>query len=71
MRTAPLGGEPRTDDIDSIAKTDKAILLHGAGKKETDRTWSAVISLDSGNVTAGVSTLNSSLALLGKCTAQP
>jgi hypothetical protein len=71
LRTAPLGGEPRADDIESVAVTDKAILLHGTGKRETDRTWSAVISLETGNVTAGVSTLDSSLSLLGKCTAQP
>src|SRR3974390_721491 len=33
---------PRADDIESVAVTDKAILLHGTGKRETDRTWSAV-----------------------------
>ena len=71
LRTAPLGGERRADDIESVAVTDKAILLHGSGIKQTDRTWSAVISLDTGDVTAGVSTLDSSLSLLGKCTAQP
>jgi hypothetical protein len=71
LRTAPLGGEARADDIESVAVTDKAILLHGTGKREADRTWSAVISLETGNVTAGVSTLDSSLSLLGKCTAQP
>jgi hypothetical protein len=71
LRTAPLGEEPRADDIESVAVTDKAILLHGTGKREADRTWSAVISLETGNVTAGVSTLDSSLSLLGKCTAQP
>src|SRR6476659_7700573 len=71
LRTAPLGGEPSAADIESVAVTDKAILLHGTGNKDTDRTWSAVISLETGNVTAGVSTLDSSLSLLGKCTAQP
>ena len=71
LRTAPLGGDPRADDIDSVAVTDKAILLHGTGKRDADRTWSAVISLETGNVTAGVSTLDLSLSLLGKCTAQP
>ena len=71
LRTAPLGGESRTDDIENVTVTDKAILLHGNGIKQTDRTWSAVISLDKGNLTAGVSTLNSSLSLLGRCTAQP
>jgi hypothetical protein len=71
LRRAPLGGEPSADDIESVAVTDKAILLHGNGKKDADRTWSAVIALDTGNLTAGVSTLDSSLSLLGKCTAQP
>src|SRR6185369_17055471 len=71
LRTAPLGGEHRADDIDSVAVTDKAIVLHGSGIKQMDRTWSAVISLETGNLTAGVSTLDSSLSLLGKCTAQP
>ena len=71
LRTAPLGGEPRADDIESVAVTDKSILLHGTGKRESDRTWSAVISLETGNVNAGVSTIDSSLSLLGKCTAQP
>jgi hypothetical protein len=61
--TAPLGGDPRADDIDSVAMTNKAILLHGNGIKQTDRTWSAVISLETGNVTAGVSILDSSLFL--------
>ena len=71
MRTAPLGGERRADDMDSVDVTDKAILLHGRGKKDTGRTWSAIISLETGNLNAGVSTLESSLSLLGTCTAQP
>ena len=71
LRRAPSGGEPSADDIDSVAVTEKAILLHGTGKKDADRTWSAVISLETGNLTAGVSTLDSSLSLVGKCTAQP
>ena len=71
LRTAPLGGELRADDIESVAVTDKSILLHGTGKRESDRTWSAVISLETGSLNAGVSTLDSSLSLLGQCTAQP
>ena len=71
LRTAPLGGESRADDIENVTVTDKAVLLHGNGIKQTDRTWSAVISLEKGNLTAGVSTLDSSLSLLGTCTAQP
>jgi hypothetical protein len=38
LRTAPLRGERRADDIESVAVTDKAILLHGSGFKQTDRT---------------------------------
>jgi hypothetical protein len=71
LRSAALGEEPRADDIEGVNVTDKTILLHGTGKRETDRAWSAVISLETGNLTAGVSTPESSLSLLGKCTAKP
>ena len=71
LSSAPLGGEPRVDDIEGVAVTNKAILLHGTGKRETDRTWSAVISLETGNLTAGISTPDSSLSLLGICSAKP
>jgi hypothetical protein len=70
LSSAPLGQDPTTDTIDSATVTDDAILLHGIGKKDADRTWSAVISLKTGNLSAGVSTLTSSLALTGKCTAK-
>jgi hypothetical protein len=70
LKSAPLGGEPTSDAIDSVTVADDAILLHGVGKKDTGRTWSAVISLKTGNLSAGVSTLNSSLALSGRCTAK-
>ena len=70
LSSAPLGGEPTSDAIDSVTVTDDAILLHGMGKKDTGRTWSAVISLKTGNLSAGVSTPSSSLALSGRCTAK-
>ena len=69
--TAPLGQEPTSDDIESLAVTDEAILLHGTGKKDTNRTWSGVISLKTGSLSAGVSTPDASLALSGRCTAKP
>ena len=56
LRSAPLGGEPRADDIEGLIVTNKAILIHGRGKRETDRTVSALISLETGNLTAGIST---------------
>ena len=70
LSSAPLGQDPSTDAIDSVTVADDAILLHGLGKKDTNRTWSAVISLKSGNLTAGVSTPDSSLALTGRFTAK-
>ena len=59
LRSAPLGGEPRVDDIEGLSVTNKAILIYGTGKRETDRTVSALISLETGNLTAGISTLGS------------
>jgi hypothetical protein len=70
LSTAPLGEDPTADSIDSVTVADDAILLHGIGKKDTGRTWSAVISLKTGNLSAGVSTPSSSLALSGRCTAK-
>ena len=71
LRSAPLGGEPRADDIEGLIVTNKAILIHGRGKRETDRTVSALISLETGNLTAGRSTPRPSISLLGNCSAQP
>jgi hypothetical protein len=68
---APIAGDQRTEDIEGVAVTDDAILLHGTSKRKTDRTWSAVISLKTGNLSAGVSTPDSSLALTGTCSAKP
>jgi hypothetical protein len=71
LSMAPLGGVPRTDDIDSLTVSDDAILLYGTGKRKADRTFSAVISLKSGNLSAGLSTLDSSFSMLGTCSSAP
>jgi hypothetical protein len=71
LSLAPLGGRPRTDDIESLTVTDDAILLYGIGKREADRTWSAVISLKTGNLSGGVSSLDSSFAFSGTCSSKP
>jgi len=71
LSLAPLGGRPRTDAIKSLTVTDDAILLYGTGKRKPNRTFSAVISLKTGNLSAGVSTLDSSLALSGTCSSKP
>ncbi len=65
----PLTGEIKGDEIESVTVTDKSITLRGS--READRAWSAVISKETGAVTAGVSTLDSSLSLLGRCTVKP
>ena len=39
LSSAPLGQDPTTDAIDSVTMADDAILLHGLGKKDTNRTW--------------------------------
>jgi hypothetical protein len=71
LSLAPLGGRPRTDAIESLTVTDDAILLYGRGKREADRTWSAVISLKTGNLSGGVSTPHSSFAWSGTCSSKP
>jgi hypothetical protein len=71
LSLAPIGGEPRTEDIEGFTVTDDAILLFGTGKRQADRTWSAVISLKTGNLSGGVSTLDSSLAFSGTCSSKP
>jgi hypothetical protein len=71
LSLAPLGGVPRTDDVESLTVTDDAILLYGTGKRKADRTFSAVVSLKTGKLSAGVSTLDSSFALTGTCSSEP
>jgi len=71
LRSAPLAGEPRADEIEGLIVTDKAILIYGTGKRASDRTVSAIISLETGKLTAGISTLDSSISLLGNCSTQP
>lgn len=69
LSSAELGQEPTANDIDNVTVTDDSVLLHGIGKRgPTDRTWSALISLKTGKMSAGVSTPDASLALLGLCT---
>jgi hypothetical protein len=71
LTLAPIGGEPRTEDIEGFTVTDDVILLFGTGKRRADRTWSAVISLKTGTLSGGVSTPDSSLAFSGTCSSKP
>jgi hypothetical protein len=66
-----IDGTSMTDIVDNITITDNAVLLYGTGKRKTDRTFSAAISLKTGNISAGLSTLDSSFAMSGTCSAEP
>lgn len=72
LKSAPLGQEPKATDIENVTVTDDLILFHGIGKNApTPRAFSALVSMKTGKLFAGVSTPDASLALSGKCTAQP
>ena len=71
LSLAPIVGERRVEEIQGITVTDDAILLFGVGRRKADRTWNAVISLKTGNLSGGVATLNSSIAFSGTCSSKP
>jgi hypothetical protein len=72
LKSAPIGQEAKAVDIDNLTIADKFILLHGVGQNApTPRSFSALIDTETGKLSAGVSTPDASLALTGKCTAQP
>jgi hypothetical protein len=72
LKSAPIGQDAKAVDIDNLAIADKFILLHGVGQNApTPRSFSALIDTETGKLSAGVSTPDASLALTGKCTAQP
>lgn len=72
LTSTSLGQKPKTVELKNVTVTDDAILLYGLGKAgTTDRVWSALISTKTGKLSAGVSTPDASLALLGRCTTKP
>jgi hypothetical protein len=71
LSLAPIIGEQRVEDVKSLTVTDDAVLLFGVGRRKADRTWNAVISLKTGNLSGGVATLSSSLAFSGTCSSKP
>jgi hypothetical protein len=72
LKSAPIGQSAKAVDIDNLTIADKFILLHGIGQNApTPRSFSALIDTETGKLSAGVSTPDASLALTGKCTAQP
>lgn len=72
LKSAPIGQEAKAVDIENLTIADKFILLHGVGQNApTPRSFSALVDTETGKLSAGVSTPDASLALTGKCTAQP
>lgn len=72
FKSAPLGQEPIANDIENVTVTGEFVLLHGIGKNApTPRAFSALVSMKTGKLSAGVSTPDASLAITGECTAQP
>src|SRR5262245_35816849 len=72
LKSAPIGQEAKAVDIDNLTIADKFILLHGVGQHATPpRSFSPLIDTKPGKRSAGGSTPDASLALTGKCTAQP
>lgn len=72
LTTTAIGQKPTVAELKNVTITDNAVLLHGLGKSgKSDRVWSAIISTDTGKLSAGVSTPDASLALQGRCTTSP
>jgi hypothetical protein len=69
LTSIAMGKDPHTDDLGNVTVTDKTILINGT--RGTDGIWSSVVNLETGQVSAGVSTPDSTLSLLGKCTPKP
>jgi hypothetical protein len=65
MTEVAIGENGESEDVEGISSNDKAIFLHGQQDQET---WNATISLESGQLTGGISSGPSSFALFGHCT---
>ena len=60
-----MGRDKRTEDVEGLKVTEKAIFVHGTQDVET---WNAVISLENGTLSGSISNADSSLAIFGNCT---
>jgi hypothetical protein len=65
LTSATMGEDTRTEDIEGISATDKAIFLYGTQDEET---WNATVSLETGALTGGITSGPSSFAIFGNCT---
>ncbi len=65
LSSATIGEPSRSEDIEGVSVTDKAIFLYGTQDQET---WNASISLESGALSGGITSGPSSFAFFGNCT---
>ncbi len=65
LSSAALGEPSRSEDIEGVVATDKAIYLYGT---QDAATWNATISLENGALAGGITSGSSSFALFGNCT---
>ena len=64
LTSAGVSGPTRTEDIEGITITDKAIFLYGTQDQET---WNATLTLETGDLVGGIASGKSSFALFGAC----
>ena len=62
--SAAMGDRNRKETIEGIRKTKDALYLHG---QQDEETWSAVISLVDGAMTASISAADAGFVLFGNC----
>jgi hypothetical protein len=65
MTSAAIGEAPRSEDIEGLTATDKALYLYGTQDQET---WNATVSLQTGALAGGITSGASSFAFFGNCT---
>jgi hypothetical protein len=65
MTSAAIGEAARSEDIEGLSATDKALYLHGTQDQET---WHATVSLETGALAGGITSGESSFAFFGNCT---
>jgi hypothetical protein len=68
LSSAGVGEALRTEDIEGVAMTDKAVFLYGTQDEET---WNATLSLENGALSGGITSGPSSFAIFGNCMPKP
>jgi len=63
-----LGEDPTNIEIKEVVKAGDLVLLHGIGRNDVSpRSFSAAVSTKTGELHAGITTGDATLALVGDC----